>query len=81
MSEQSTDPLVEAREAAGLSQSELWMRYFALGGMNAAVETDAVVHGALETTAYDRDLLVHALNERFTELGGDHPVPYSDGAA
>jgi hypothetical protein len=25
----------------------------------------------------DYDMLVHALNERFLELGLDHPVPYS----
>ena len=26
---------------------------------------------------HDRDLLAVALNERFTEIGGDHPIPYS----
>ena len=32
----------------------------------------------LALTPHDRDLLVHALNERFSELGRDHPLPYSD---
>jgi len=30
----------------------------------------------LAPSAHDHDLIAHALNERFTELGGDHPVPY-----
>jgi hypothetical protein len=58
--------------------SELWLRYFALGGMTAALELEAILHGALEPTADDHDRIVHALNERFTELGQNHPLPYSD---
>jgi hypothetical protein len=30
----------------------------------------------LEPTIHDHDLIAHALNERFVELGGNHPVPY-----
>ncbi len=26
----------------------------------------------------DYDILAHALNERFTDQGSDHPVPYRD---
>ena len=35
-----------------------------------------IVHGALEPSAHDHDLIAHALNERFVELGGNHPVAY-----
>ncbi len=45
--------------------------------MTPALELEAMLHGALEPTAPDRDRIVHALNERFTELGRNHPVPYS----
>jgi hypothetical protein len=66
-----------ARRQLGLSVSDLWFRYFALGGMSTALVVDAVLHGALTTSDHDRDLLAVALNERFAELGGDHPVAYS----
>lgn len=78
MAEPLHDALNVAREAAGLSMSELYLRYFGLGGMSPALELEAVVYGALATTSLDRDRIVHALNERFTELGRNHPVPYAD---
>jgi hypothetical protein len=46
--------------------------------MATAVEVEAYLYGALTPTPHDRDLLAAALNERFAELGGDHPVPYSN---
>lgn len=78
MSNAPDDALDVARQDAGLTQHELWMRYFSLGGMTTALELEAVCHGAMKATAPDRDRIVHALNERFTELGRNHPVPYSD---
>ena len=77
MKDHLPDALDQARQEAGLSQGQLWLRYFALGGMSPALEMEAILYGALEPTAHDRDVVVHALNERFSELGGDHPVPYS----
>ncbi|MDQ1709265.1 MAG: hypothetical protein QOG49_650 [Frankiaceae bacterium] len=73
-----SDPLDVARRATGLSQSELWMRYFALGGMADAMSVEAVVVGLVLTTPDERDRIVHALNERFAELGRDDRVAYSD---
>lgn len=70
--------LNQFRQNAGLTHPDLWMRYFGLGGMSSALEVEAYLYGALEPTDHDRDVLVHALNERFTEMGEDHPVPYSD---
>jgi hypothetical protein len=32
----------------------------------------------MTTSAHDGDLVAVALNERFAELGKDHPIPYSD---
>ena len=68
----------QVRHDAQLTPTELWFRYFALGGMRTTFEVDAYIYGALEPTARDQDLIACALNERFNELGGDHPVPYSD---
>ena len=68
--------LEQARRAAGLSVSELWLRYFELGGMSSPLELEAVLHDALVPTHHDHDVITVALNERFDELGRDHPMPY-----
>jgi hypothetical protein len=73
----TVDVLEQARQDVGLSVGELWLRYFALGGMDTALEVDAVLHGALVANDHNRDLLAVALNERFAELGQDHPLRYS----
>jgi hypothetical protein len=64
------------RQEAGLSHSELWLRYFELGGMSTGFELEAYLSGALVPSPYDRDVIAHALNERFAELGARHPVTY-----
>ena len=54
------------------------MRYFELGGMSTALQLEGFLYGALRPTANDDDLVAHALNERFVELGGNHPIAYSE---
>ncbi|MGO9964395.1 MAG: hypothetical protein ACLPUG_13350 [Acidimicrobiales bacterium] len=66
---------------AGLSHGDLWLRYFELGGMDDALELEAILCGALRPSVHDREVIAHALNERFVELGGNHPVPYSESDA
>ena len=77
-----TGPLAQsldvARRDAELSHGELWLRYFELGGMGTALQLEAILYGALRPATHDRDLVAHALNERFSELGAGHPVPYGD---
>ena len=72
------DILEQARREVGLSIPDLWMRYFALGGMSTALEVEAILFNALVADVHDRDVLTVAINERFAEIGGDHPIPYSD---
>ncbi len=72
-----TDVLDRARIAARLSRDELWRRYFELGGMCSPIELEAVLFGVIRPTPHDHDILAHALNERFVELGDNHPVAYS----
>jgi hypothetical protein len=76
MTEHAATGLEQARQDAGLSQKDLWFRYFGLGGMSTALQLEAFLYGALEPTVHDHDLIAHALNERFVELGGNHPVTY-----
>ena len=78
MVEQQGEELDRARRDAGLSHGELWLRYFELGGMSTSLEVEAFLYGALRPSAHDYDVVAHALNERFAELGGHHTVPYSD---
>jgi predicted DNA-binding ribbon-helix-helix protein len=72
-----SNQLEDGRKTAGLSHGELWMRYFELGGMSTPLQLEAILYGALVATASDHDLIAHALNERFVELGGNHPIPYA----
>lgn len=72
------EPIERARRGLGLAISDLWWRYFAIGGMLTELEVEAVLYQALIPTEIDRDMLAVALNERFSELGGDHPLRYSD---
>ena len=65
-----------ARLNAGLTIADLWLRYFGLGGTSTPVELEALLFGARMPTDHDHDLIAHALNERFVELGGNHSVPY-----
>ena len=65
------------RQEAGLSYGELWLRYFELGGMNTRTDVEAILCGALATSDEDHDVIALALNERFAELGRDHPVSYA----
>jgi hypothetical protein len=78
MDEAFPDTLDLFRQEADLSRAELWLRYFELGGMSTAFQVEAFLYGALRPSPHDHDVLAHALNERFVELGGNHPVPYAD---
>jgi hypothetical protein len=70
------DSLDRFRRDAELTRGELWLRYFELGGMSTALQVEAYLYGALQPTIHDHDVIAHALNERFVEMGGNHPVPY-----
>ena len=77
MAELPIDELDRFRRKAGLSHGELWLRYFELGGMSTGFELEAFLYGLLSPSAHDHDVIAHAINERFVELGGNHPVGYS----
>jgi hypothetical protein len=76
--ERPADLLDRYRRNAGLSHGDLWLRYFELGGMDDALELEAILCGASQPSAHDREVIAHALNERFVEIGGNHPVRYSE---
>jgi hypothetical protein len=77
MNEPPLDVLDAFRREAGLSHGELWLRYFELGGMSTGFELEAFLFGVITPSDHDHDVIAHALNERFVELGKSHPVAYS----
>ena len=50
------DVLEQARHDVGLSIPDLWMRYFALGGMSTALELEAILFSELVADIHDRDV-------------------------
>jgi hypothetical protein len=68
-----------ARQQAGLSEADLWLRYLALGGRATLPTLRQYLLGVMAPGATEHDVLAQALNERFRELDLDSPVTYSDG--
>ena len=68
--------LEAARVELGLTLYELWVAYFALGGLRDSRALGAYLDGTGITTDTDHDVIAHALNETFVELGQNHPMPY-----
>ena len=64
------------RRYADLSVEELWWRYFGLGGTSTAPQLDALLHGSVDPTAHEYNLMAAALNERFMEYDPSRSVPY-----
>jgi len=67
----------QAYDAAQLSVPELWLRYFALGGVASELEVDAYLNGAITLPAFQHDMLAHAINERLDEITPPS-APYSE---
>ena len=60
-----------------MSFHELWIAYFSLGGTAQPDEVRAYLGGGT-VAVMDYDVLAHAINERFVDQGGNHPVPYRE---
>lgn len=71
--------LEAGRRAAGLSLTEMFTDYFALGGTAGFAEMAAYLAGGTETLdAHQRDVAAHAVNERLIELGcTEYLLPYA----
>ena len=59
-----------------MSLDDLWLAYFALGGAAGPEELERYLAAGLGPMEYD--VVAQAINERFVDRGGDHPVPYQD---
>jgi len=71
--------LTSACRKVGLSTPDLFWRYVGLGGGKSTSSIDALLEGDSDTwTRIELDTLIHAINERYQELGEVPPVPYID---
>ena len=68
--------LESARRHLQLSVMDLWIAYFALGGLYDANHLDRYLRGAATSSDHDHNIIVHALNETFTDRGQNSPIPY-----
>jgi hypothetical protein len=66
----------DAFEAASLDVTELWLRYFAYGGLASRFELDAYLNGALALPPLQHDIVAQVINERLDEIAPPR-APYS----
>ena len=59
-----------------LTHDQLWISYFGLGGTAQPGRLVAYLEGSAQLTRDQHNVVVHALNEEFAELGQGYPVPY-----
>jgi len=67
------------RQSLGLSVGDVWLAYLSLGGNAPADALESWLRGEGEPTAYDYNLVAHAMNEALVDRGLDRSIPYQDG--
>lgn len=65
-----------ARQRAGLSMTQLYLRYVALGGSAPVAELASHFAAGTELTSNEHNFAVLALNERFLELDDPERLSY-----
>jgi hypothetical protein len=82
MSSLEPEPTFDSfRTQAGLTLSDLWWRYFGVGGNATPSLFASFMNGTTQPDRADHDFLAQALNDRFISLGQDSPVPYFDDSS
>lgn len=71
------EALTPARQRAGLSMSELYFRYIALGGSAPSALLAQHFSAGARLPVGEHDLAVLALNERFLEMNAPERLPYN----
>jgi hypothetical protein len=71
------DPALDvARQQLGLSYTDLWIDYFALGGCLDVGGLTGYLQGDRHISTTDHNTIVHTLNERFRDRDEDNPIAY-----
>ena len=67
-----------ARVDLGMTVFDLWLAYFALGGLRTALELGSYLSFGGNSSDADHDAIVHALNEEYLDRGQpDHHLAYA----
>ena len=59
-----------------MSPTDVWVEYFAVGGNGSQEDVSSWLSSAARLPVREHDLLAQALNDRFIEIGLDHPIGY-----
>ena len=59
--------------------TDLWIAAVGLGGNFALKDVHNIISGEHKCTRPEHNVLAHAVNERFMELGRDQPMSYCFG--
>lgn len=70
--------LSDGWDLSGLTITELWLRYLAVGGTASPVRLAAYARGLLRPDSHQHNMIAQAINEYFFDRGEDHPVSYRD---
>ncbi len=71
-------PLAAALTVLGLTVEQLWLDSLGLGGNLEVADVRDFLTGNKGIAELDYDVLVQAANDRFVDIGGDHPLAYAD---
>jgi hypothetical protein len=69
----------EGLHRLGWTTSDLWVAATGIGGSFTRPDVEAIAAGRRPATPVEHDILVSALNDRFVDLGQDHPLAYWPG--
>jgi hypothetical protein len=70
--------LSDGWDLSGLTLTELWLRYLAVGGTASPARVSAYARGLLRPDSHQHNMIAQAINEHLTDQGEDHPVSYQD---
>jgi hypothetical protein len=70
--------LESARTEIGLSNRDLWIGCYGLGGHHSPQDLDTYLDGSVLPARAEYDLLAQTLNDHFVDVHLDHLVPYAE---
>jgi hypothetical protein len=70
--------LSDGWDLSGLTLTQLWLCYLAVGGTASQAQVAAYARGQLRPDSHQHNMIAQAINEHFTDRGEDHPVSYQD---
>jgi hypothetical protein len=75
----AVDDLEAGRNLLAMSEADLWVGYFALGGNGTRSDVHGWLVGEATVSVQDRNLLSQVLDDAFIDRGLDDPTRYREG--